>query len=108
MKIAYVTMDSGAPIAGKTGASIHICEIVNAFCALGHQVTVVATRRGDQSFSVGADTHDVEAAADADLVVVLEHGRIIGLGAPVDLIASGALASVPLSEIGGKAVPGSA
>ncbi|MGB3314260.1 MAG: glycosyltransferase [Albidovulum sp.] len=51
MRIAYVTADRGIPVFGEKGASIHIQEMIRAFGKLGHEVRVIAARRGD-----GGDT----------------------------------------------------
>ena len=47
MKIAYITADSGTPVFGTKGASIHIRELVNAFSELGHSVSILTTKRGN-------------------------------------------------------------
>ena len=47
MKIAYVSVDPGIPVFGTKGASVHIQEVVREFLARGHEVTVYATRIGD-------------------------------------------------------------
>lgn len=46
MRIVYVTADRGIPVFGEKGASIHIQEMIRAFGKLGHEVRVVAARRG--------------------------------------------------------------
>lgn len=46
MRIAYVCVDPGIPVFGTKGASVHVQEIIRAFRALGHEVTVYATRIG--------------------------------------------------------------
>jgi hypothetical protein len=46
MKIAYLTADRGTPVYGRNGASVHIREFVNALSGMGHQVTILAARRG--------------------------------------------------------------
>ena len=47
MKVAYVCVDPGIPVFGTKGASVHIQEVVREFLARGHDVTVYATRIGD-------------------------------------------------------------
>lgn len=47
MKIAYVAADSGIPIFGEKGGSIHIRELVNALNELGHEITVLAAKIGN-------------------------------------------------------------
>ena len=55
MKIAYVTADSGAPVFGTKGASIHIRELVNAFSDLGHAVTILTAKMGDGTGKLHAE-----------------------------------------------------
>ena len=57
MKIAYVSVDPGIPVFGTKGASVHIQEVVREFIARGHDVTVYATRIGDD---VPADLADLK------------------------------------------------
>jgi glycosyltransferase involved in cell wall biosynthesis len=59
MRIAYVTADHGAPVFGNKGASVHIRELVNAFEAIGHRVTVFAARRGDATGTLRAEVVEV-------------------------------------------------
>lgn len=47
MRIAYVSADRGIPVFGEKGASIHIQEMIRAFAKLGHEVRVIAARRGE-------------------------------------------------------------
>ena len=47
MRIAFVTADRGIPVFGEKGASVHIQEMIRAFSKLGHEVRVIAARRGD-------------------------------------------------------------
>lgn len=49
MRIAYLTGDNGVPVFGDSGASIHVRELVGAFLAQGHEVTVLAAKAGDQA-----------------------------------------------------------
>lgn len=56
MKIAYVSVDPGIPVFGTKGASVHIQEVVREFLARGHEVSVYATRVGDD---VPADLADL-------------------------------------------------
>ncbi len=55
MRIAYVVADHGIPVFGTKGASIHVREMVNAFAALGHRVTLVVARRGEADAAVEAE-----------------------------------------------------
>lgn len=65
MRIAYVTADHGIPVFGNKGASIHIQELVNAFSALGHDVTVLASRIGERSEAIRAPVVKVRCGPDA-------------------------------------------
>ena len=47
MHIAYVCLDPGIPVFGTKGASVHIQEVVREYRRRGHDVTVYATRRGN-------------------------------------------------------------
>src|SRR5213594_2423104 len=42
MKILYLCSDSGIPVLGRKGASIHVREMVGAFARAGHQVVLAA------------------------------------------------------------------
>lgn len=46
MQVAYVCADSGVPVFGVKGCSIHVQEIVNAFGKRGDHLTLFATRLG--------------------------------------------------------------
>jgi len=46
MRIAYVTADSGVPVFGRKGASIHVQQLVRSFVGLGHEVTIFTGRKG--------------------------------------------------------------
>jgi len=88
MRIAYVTADRGIPVFGEKGASIHIQEMIHAFGKLGHEVRVVAARRGNKdeaTFAVdevrcsvaGSDRAEKERAAMAQAEAMEE--RLISL-----------------------------
>lgn len=47
MRVAYVCIDPGIPVFGTKGASVHVQEIIREFLAAGHEVTVYATRVGE-------------------------------------------------------------
>lgn len=55
MRIAYLCADSHIPVFGSKGASIHVQEMVRAFVALGHEVTVFAVRRGAPAQALDAE-----------------------------------------------------
>lgn len=46
MRIAYFLADHGVPVFGNKGASIHVRALAKALCALGHDVTILCTKRG--------------------------------------------------------------
>lgn len=57
MRLAYISADPGIPVFGSKGASVHVQEIIRCWRALGWEVTVYATRVGDQ---VPQDLADLE------------------------------------------------
>lgn len=57
MRLAYISADPGIPVFGSKGASVHVQEIIRCWRALGWQVTVYATRVGEQ---VPQDLTDLE------------------------------------------------
>lgn len=64
MRIGYLLADPGIGIFGSKGASVHAQEMIRAFRALGHEVTVFCTKRGDKhddptSASVPSDLADL-------------------------------------------------
>ena len=44
MRIVYLCSDLGIPVGGRKGASAHVSGLVRAFRALGHDVSIVASR----------------------------------------------------------------
>lgn len=48
MRIGYVCMDAGIPVFGCKGASVHVQGIVAALRRAGHEVTLLATRLGEE------------------------------------------------------------
>ncbi len=61
MKIAYLSSDSGIPVFGNKGASVHIQELANALSTLGHQVTILVASRGTMLCPLKAEVIEVEA-----------------------------------------------
>jgi glycosyltransferase involved in cell wall biosynthesis len=53
MRIAYLTAGAGVPVFGHNGASVHIREFVKALADLGHDVTILAARRGKPEAGCG-------------------------------------------------------
>jgi glycosyltransferase involved in cell wall biosynthesis len=49
MRIAYVCMDSGIPVYGRKGASVHVQGVLAAMLRAGHQVTLFCARVGDDA-----------------------------------------------------------
>ena len=47
MRIAYLCLDSGIPVLGGKGASVHVRAFVTALGRLGHEVRIFCTRPGD-------------------------------------------------------------
>lgn len=56
-RVAYVSVDPGVPVHGTKGASVHVQEVVRELRARGAEVTLFATRTGDDA---PADLVDVE------------------------------------------------
>ncbi|GAA2113637.1 glycosyltransferase family 4 protein [Kocuria atrinae] len=56
-RIAYVCVDPGIPVFGTKGASVHVQEVVREFIRRGADVTIFATRTGDD---MPADLDGVE------------------------------------------------
>lgn len=46
-RIAYICADPGVPAFGTKGASVHVQEMIRAWRARGHEVTLYCTRLGD-------------------------------------------------------------
>ena len=46
-RLAYFCLDPGIAVFGTKGASVHVQEVVRAFRALGWEVAVYCTRRGE-------------------------------------------------------------
>ena len=44
LRIAYLCADPGVPVFGVKGCSIHVQEVIRAMAALGHRVSLFATR----------------------------------------------------------------
>jgi glycosyltransferase involved in cell wall biosynthesis len=68
MRIAYVCMDSGIPVYGRKGASVHVQGVIAAMLRAGHHVTLFCTRIGDDApaFAHEVVLHQVRVpAADA-------------------------------------------
>jgi len=48
VRILYISADYGIPVLGNKGGSVHIRELVKAFHDLGHEVTTLTPRTGDE------------------------------------------------------------
>ncbi len=66
MRIAYVVSDSSIPVFGCKGACVHVREMVNAFAALGHDVTVLAASRGGPATALDASVVEADGAGWTD------------------------------------------
>jgi glycosyltransferase involved in cell wall biosynthesis len=64
MRIAYVCADGGVPVFGCKGCSIHVQEVVRAFCRLGHAVDLF-TPRGEGIRPPGLEAVTVHALPSA-------------------------------------------
>ena len=69
MRIAYVLGDSGIPVFGTKGASIHVREIVKALVKLGHQVTLFVLQKGQQDSFLDADINVISTTTKTVLTV---------------------------------------
>ncbi|HEY8224464.1 MAG TPA: glycosyltransferase family 4 protein [Pyrinomonadaceae bacterium] len=49
MRVAYVSMDSGVPVFGSKGCSIHVQEVVRSLTKLGARIELFTTRAGGQA-----------------------------------------------------------
>src|SRR5262245_10746638 len=47
MRIAYLSTDFGVPVPGTKGASVHLCQLVEALAHRGHEVLVLTPVAGD-------------------------------------------------------------
>ena len=62
MRIAYVTADSGFPVFGPTGASVHVRELTAALHTIGAEITILAAKRGTHVCSLAADIREIDTA----------------------------------------------
>ena len=82
MRIAYALLDPGIGVFGTKGASVHVQEVIRAFRADGHEVTVFCTRVNDD---IPADLADLE---------VRRHRLPTGSGAERELAVAAASAAI--------------
>lgn len=75
MRIAYVCADPGIPVFGTKGASVHIQEVVRELRARGHEVTIYATRRGEEVPADLADLEVIEVPVAAGEQAARERGQ---------------------------------
>lgn len=89
MKILYVCSDSGIPVLGRKGASVHVQELVAAFRRAGHTVVVAAAARTKSPWEepalLNAPLLRVRTGREtADAVAVLKaYTRMLGLESPL-------------------------
>lgn len=96
MRIAYVCADPGVPVFGTKGASIHVQSVVRELDRRGHDVTLLARRRGgDPSAELShVARHRLPATPTgvpgdrerALLASNAEVGRILAATGPHDLV----------------------
>ena len=60
MRIAYVLADTGNPIGGRKGASVHAQEMIRGFSSLGHEVEIVCARAKDRDGLEGIPLIEVD------------------------------------------------
>lgn len=71
MRIAYLSLDYGIPVLGGKGGSVHIREMLEAFCSLGHSVHLFCSHLGhgtsleDQNLVVTEYAAPLETSARA-------------------------------------------
>ena len=75
MRIAYVNVDSGIPVFGTKGASVHIQEVVRELLRRGHEVVVHTTRAGDEIPFDLAGLKVVETPVTTDEPVARERAQ---------------------------------
>lgn len=89
MKILYLCSDTGIPVLGRKGASVHVRSLVAAFAAAGHDVTLVAPTLvgapGERAAAIDARVvHVPPAAASLDVVdAVDQYGGALGVATTI-------------------------
>lgn len=73
LRIAMVVADAGIPVLGDKGAAVHVRAMAKSLTALGHEVVVVAARRGKQ----GHNTFDIPVIQPN---LGIDERAIVGLG----------------------------
>ena len=90
MRIAYLLADPGIGVFGTKGASVHVQEMIRAFRAHGHEVTVYCTKRGNRAGR--PETESVpEDLADLRVVTVPVEPAEEGVAAREQAIAQASL-----------------
>jgi len=77
MRIAYVSADCGVPVFGMKGCSLHVQEVVRAFCRRGIDVNLFAAAvRGDLPADLaGIQLHKVKYPAVAEITECEQVGH---------------------------------
>lgn len=77
MRIAYVSADCGVPVFGMKGCSLHVQEVVRAFCRRGIDVNLFAAAvRGDLPADLaGIQLHKVKYPAVAEITECEQAGH---------------------------------
>ena len=65
MRVVYLSADTGIPVAGTKGASVHVRSLVGALARRGHRLSLVTTRSVDGPLEL--DCELVEAPFDRSL-----------------------------------------
>ncbi|BAP87925.1 putative glycosyltransferase [Burkholderiales bacterium GJ-E10] len=79
MKILYLNADSGIPVLGDKGASVHVREFTAAAAALGHEVVLACAALGEGNPPPPARLLHLEMPNDPEVVAAV--GRRLGIAA---------------------------
>jgi len=66
VKIVYFSLDTGVPLNGPKGSSVHVRELVNALAACGNQVTIFAANVGEALAPLRARVIEVDGSGPPD------------------------------------------
>ena len=87
MRVAYICADTGVPVFGRKGSSIHVQEVVRALIGQGAVVELFASRRGGDPPSDLADLpcFALPAPSNCDTQARERAAMAAGLGALDDV-----------------------
>ncbi|NOZ64695.1 MAG: glycosyltransferase family 4 protein [Caldiserica bacterium] len=60
MRIAYLSTDTGIPVLGNKGASVHIREVCLALQELGNEVFIITTNKGNYPVNFPIPIYEVK------------------------------------------------